>query len=43
VTLDVRFGKLDNNATNPAGIMLAAKAKSRKVSVKNSGYRLQRP
>ena len=39
VTQDVRFGKLDNNATYPASIVLEAKGKDLKVSVENSGYR----
>lgn len=39
VTLDVRFGTLDNNATYASAITLEAKAKNLAVNVQNSGYR----
>lgn len=38
VTLAVRFGTLDNNATYPASVALDAAAKHLKVTVENSGY-----
>ncbi len=41
VTLDVRFGTLDNNATNTANAVLDAKGKNLQVTVENSGYRKQ--
>jgi hypothetical protein len=41
VTLDVRFGALDNNATYTASTVLEAKGKNLKVAVENSGYRRQ--
>jgi hypothetical protein len=41
VTLDVRFGTLDNNATYASTIVLDARAKNLKVTVENSGYRKQ--
>lgn len=41
VTLNVRFGTLDNNATYPASVALDAKSKSLKVNVENTGYRRQ--
>ena len=39
VTLDVRFGTLDNNATYAASVALDAKGKNLKVTVENTGYR----
>ncbi len=39
VTLDVRFGTLDNSATYAANVVLEAKGKNLKVTVENSGYR----
>lgn len=39
VTLDVRFGVLENNATYASTVMLDAKAKNLNVNVENSGYR----
>jgi len=39
LTLDVRFGALDNNATYAASVVLNAKGKNLKVVVENSGYR----
>lgn len=41
VTLDVRFGTLDNNATYASDVSLEAKGKDLKVRVENSGYRRQ--
>lgn len=41
VTLNVRFGTLDNNATYAASVALDAKSKSLKVNVENTGYRRQ--
>jgi hypothetical protein len=41
VTLDIKFGLLDNNATYAATTVLEAKAKDLKVTVENSGYRRQ--
>lgn len=41
VTLDVKFGLLDNNATYATTTVLEAKAKDLKVTVENSGYRRQ--
>jgi len=39
VTLDVRFGTLDNGATYASTAVLEAKAKNLTVKVENSGYR----
>lgn len=39
VTLDVKFGVLDNNATYAATSILEAKGQNLKVTVENSGYR----
>lgn len=39
VSMDVRFGLLDNNATYPSTTTLEAKGKNLKVQVENSGYR----
>ncbi len=39
VTLDVRFSTLDNNATYPVNVTLAAPGKKLGVTVNNSGYR----
>jgi hypothetical protein len=39
VSLDVRFGTLDNNATYTSNVALDAPGKNLKVSVENSGYR----
>jgi hypothetical protein len=39
VTLDVKFGTLDSNATYASTIVLDAKAKNLSVNVQNSGYR----
>lgn len=39
VTLDVRFGSLEDGTGYPANITLAAKAKNMTVNVTNSGYR----
>lgn len=39
VSMDVKFGLLDNNATYPSTTTLEAKSKSLKVQVENSGYR----
>lgn len=39
VTLDVRFDKLDNNATYPATATLNAPAKDLTINMQNSGYR----
>jgi hypothetical protein len=39
VTLDIRFGVLENNATYASTIALEAKAKKLTVNVENSGYR----
>lgn len=41
VTLDVKFGLLDNNATYATTTVLEAKGKDLKVTVDNSGYRRQ--
>lgn len=41
MTLDVRFGTLDNNATYAANAVLDAKGKNLQVTVENSGYRKQ--
>jgi hypothetical protein len=41
VTLDVRFGTLDNNATYSSSVALDAKGKNLKVNVEHSGYRRQ--
>jgi hypothetical protein len=41
VTLDVRFGTLDNNATYVAQTVLDAKGKNLTVKVENSGYHLK--
>jgi hypothetical protein len=38
VTMAVRFGTLDNNATYPASVALDAAGKNLKVTVENSGY-----
>jgi hypothetical protein len=43
VTLDVRFGVLDNNSTYPQNVTLEAKGKNLTVNVTNSGYRRQQP
>lgn len=39
VTLDVKFGTLDNNATYASTIVLDAKAKDLQVAIGNTGYR----
>lgn len=39
VTMNVRFGTLDNNATYPASVILDAAGKQLKVTVEHSGYR----
>ncbi|MBN2506722.1 MAG: hypothetical protein JXQ71_08515 [Verrucomicrobia bacterium] len=39
VTLDVRFGTLNNNATYAATTVLDAKGKDLRVTVENAGYR----
>lgn len=39
VTLEVRFDKLENNATYPARAVLQAPAKKLTVTLQNSGYR----
>jgi hypothetical protein len=39
VTLQVRFGVLENNATYAVSTVLDAKAKNLSVNVQNSGYR----
>jgi hypothetical protein len=39
VSLDVRFGTLDNNATYAASITLNAPSQNVQVAVENSGYR----
>jgi hypothetical protein len=41
VTLDVRFGLLDNNASYSQNITLEAKGKNLVINVTNSGYRRQ--